>query len=129
MNMRRQCFSLVIEQDGLRLVLQNRPNRTNTPSDRSQHDNAASQQHAVDGPSFIDSKGSKPARQRQESHLERMRKQLHGGRFRMLNEQLYAVSGADALQLMQVRSQAVTHPVFGDKKATRKDMKRKEMEC
>jgi Hypothetical methyltransferase len=39
---------------------------------------------------------------RQKGFLGKMRKQLHGGRFRMLNERLYTTSGETALQEMQV---------------------------
>jgi ribosomal RNA-processing protein 8 len=36
------------------------------------------------------------------STLDKMKAQLQGGRFRMLNERLYTSQGDDAFQLMQV---------------------------
>lgn len=36
--------------------------------------------------------------------LDKMRSQLQGGRFRMLNEQLYTTTGSEAFKIMQVLS-------------------------
>jgi hypothetical protein len=69
----------------------------------AQHD--VGQSHVLDESSLLADKGQNRMLQRHQGGLlDKMRTQLHGGRFRMLNEQLYSVSGADAFLLMQVSS-------------------------
>jgi hypothetical protein len=44
-----------------------------------------------------------PTLKKNATSLDKMRSQLQGGRFRMLNEQLYTTTGGEAFDLMQVR--------------------------